>query len=205
MGSLTGEVPALLYPLGHLVGVHDGFEVRLGSRLHRLDPAGSAVWALAHGSPTPTTTPWTAAAVTAAAAAAGVEDPAGALAGLRGTGLVREAAPETPSVRDLARSVRLFPLLLGLGNSAEEPEVWSAGLLGQPLVAMSESVYDLFQWAHLDSDLLTAVERAARAAARSGLTSPDATDPARLLDLLFGTLHALLTPGAVYLDTWQVA
>ena len=127
------------------------------------------------------------------------------LAELEELGLVALAAPGTESGRALALRVRMVPLVLGLGNSAEAPDAYSVGLPGRALAVLSAAAYDLFEWAHMETSLWRACEGAAATAARVGITDASATDPAVLLSDLLSDLHRLLTPNAVYLDTWAVS
>lgn len=95
----------------------------------------------------------------------------------------------------------MIPLMLGLGNTTEEPRLYSVGLVGQPMVSMSSMAYDLYEWAHMESNLWLACQGAAATAVRVGIEDDVATDPARMLDALLATLHVLVSPNAVYLDT----
>lgn len=207
---MTSPSPAaapLVYPLGHYLGARHAtgeFQVRLADRVHALDQADFSVWALTHGSPTRSPGAWTADAVVSAAAGAGHGDARAALDRLSGQGLVRAAVPDGESGRELARAVRMIPLVLGLGQRADDPHAWSVGLVGRPLVDMSATVYNLFSWAHLNANLWSACEAGADAGRREGLSEIADTDPGAMLAHLLGSLHTLLAPNAVYLDTWNV-
>lgn len=200
---------SLLVPIGHcLGGLYDtaggghSFGVRIGPELVRLDDSRFAVWALAHGTPDkPADRAWDRAAVVEAAQRAGLPEAAATVEVL----LAEHLLTEVTEAVDFARRYRLVPLMLGLGNSPEEPGLYSVGLIGQPIVTMSSTAYDLYQWAHLDPDLWVACEGAAETARRVGIEDPEATDPHRLLDGLLTNLHTLLAPNAVYLDTRRAA
>ena len=206
---MTSDSPPLqVYPLGHLIGVRsvvDQFDVRIGATLHSLTSAEFGVWAMAHGPADHVPRPWTPDALAAQAAAVGLPDCSRRLGRLEDQGLVALAAPGTSSARELAERVRMVPLVLGLGNSAEAPDAYSVGLPGRPLAVLSAAAYDLFEWAHMETSLWRACEGAAATAARVGVTDTAATDPAALLGSLLGDLHRLLTPNAVHLDTWAVS
>jgi hypothetical protein len=82
---------------------------------------------------------------------------------------------------EFASAHRLLPLALGLGNTADEPWLFSAGLLYQPMVAMTGPLYDLWQWAHLSPDLWSACRESAAVAIQAGATDEEQTDPERVL------------------------
>jgi len=206
---MTSDSPPLqVYPLGQLIGVRavvDQFDVRVGAELHSLTSPEFGVWAMAHGPADHRPRPWTPDALAGQAAAVGLPDSADRLARLEEQGLVALAAPGTASAQELAERVRMVPLVLGLGNSAEAPDAYSVGLPGRPLAVLSAAAYDLFEWAHMETSLWRACEGAAATAARVGIADTTATDPGALLTSLLGDLHRLLTPNAVHLDTWAVS
>ncbi|MGY5884407.1 hypothetical protein [Modestobacter lacusdianchii] len=206
---MTSDSPPLqVYPIGQLIGVRavvDQFDVRVGAALHSLTSAEFGVWAMAHGPADHVARPWTPDALADQAASVGLPDCGRRLTELAEQGLVALAAPGTASARALADRVRMVPLVLGLGNSAEAPDAYSVGLPGRPLAVLSAAAYDLFEWAHMETSLWHACEGAAATAARVGITDTTATDPEALLTSLLGDLHRLLTPNAVHLDTWAVS
>ena len=205
---MTSDAPALqVYPIGQLIGVRavvDQFDVRVGAALHSLTAAEFGVWAMAHGPADHVPRPWTPEALAHQASAVGLTGFAERLARLEADGLVALAAPGTASARELAQRVRMVPLVVGLGNSAQAPDAYSVGLPGRPLAVLSAAAYDLFEWAHMETSLWRACEGAAATAARVGLSDAESTDPEGLLTSLLGDLHRLLTPNAVCLDTWAV-
>jgi hypothetical protein len=95
---------------------------------------------------------------------------------------------------------RLLPLALGLGNTAEEPWLFSAGLLYQPMVAMTGPLYDLWQWAHLSPDLWSACREAAAVALQAGVSAPEQTDPAQVLAGALETVPQLLAAKVACFD-----
>jgi hypothetical protein len=206
---MTSDSPPLqVYPIGQLIRVRaseNEFHVRVGARLERLSSADFSVWAMAHGPADHVPRPWTPGELAAQADTVGVADAPARLARLAETGLVALAAPGTDTGLALARRVRMVPLVLGLGNSAENPDAYSVGLPGRPLAVLSAAAYDLFEWATMETSLWRACEGAAATAARVGLEDPLASDPEALLASLLGDLHRLLTPNAVCLDTWAVS
>ena len=204
----TDPPPVQVYPIGQLIGVRtpvDQFDVRVGAALHSLTSAEFGVWAMAHGPADHVARPWTPAELVAQAAAVALPEAPERLARLQEQGLVALAAPGTDSARELAERVRMVPLVLGLGNSSRAPDAYAVGLPGRPLAVLSATAYDLFEWAHMETSLWRACEGAAATAAQVGITDPTATEPGALLGSLLSDLHRLLTPNAVYLDTWAVS
>lgn len=206
----TDGAGTLVFPIGHCIGTYydlpvsmDHFhQVRVGPDAVRLSDEQFAVWGLAHGTPDrEPDRPWDRQAVVDTARRVGVTDPETVFAGLLDDGLLATTVPGSEAAVDFARRYRLVPLMLGLGNSSEEPRLYAVGLPGRPLVQMMSSVYDLYEWAHMERDLWAACRAAAETAGRVDITDPAATDPARLLDVLLAALHTLLGPNAVHLDT----
>ena len=205
---MTSDPPPLqVYPVGQLIRVRaseDEFHVRVGAELQRLTSTDFSVWAMAHGPADHVPRPWTSAELAAQARTVGLADAPDRLTRLQEAGLVALAAPGTESGVALAQRVRMVPLVLGLGNSAENPDAYSVGLPGRPLAVLSAAAYDLFEWATMETSLWRACEGAAATAARVGIDDPLASDPESLLTSLLSDLHRLLTPNAVCLDTWGV-
>ncbi len=148
-------------PVGHDIGVfHDGMggeplrQVRVGPEVQELTTDQYETWLAAH-------------------------DPSfdGAADDLVGRRLL--ASTDDPVA--FASTHRLLPLALGLGNTADEPWAFSAGLLYEPVVAMTSALYDLWQWAHLSPDLWSACREAAAVAIEAGVTEPEQTDPSQVL------------------------
>ncbi|MDQ3576304.1 MAG: hypothetical protein M3400_06295 [Actinomycetota bacterium] len=206
----TDEDAALLFPIGHCIGAYYDapksadhfFQVRVGPDVVRLDDDQFAIWGLAHGIPDrPADQPWNRESVLTAARRAGIAMAEQVLDGLIKDYVLYETTPGTDSAVDFARRHRLIPLMLGLGNTSAEPRLYSVGMVGMPVVSMSAIAYDLYEWAHMDANLWLACQGAAATAVRVGIEDRLATDPLLMLDALLGTLHALLSPNAAYLDT----
>jgi hypothetical protein len=206
---MTSDPPPLqVYPIGQLIRVRateDEFHVRVGADLLRLSSADFSVWAMAHGPADHVPRPWTPAELAEQARTVGLPDAPDRLAHLAETGLVAFAAPGTVSGLALAQRVRMVPLVLGLGNSAANPDAYSVGLPGRPLAVLSAAAYDLFEWATMETSLWRACQGAAATATRVGIEDPLAGDPEAVLAALLADLHRLLTPNAVCLDTWAVS
>lgn len=207
--AMATDDATLLFPIGHCIGAYydlpesdDHFyQVRVGADVMRLDDHRFTLWGMAHATPgRPPDEPWNRAALLAAAGRTAIEGCEQIVDSLIADQLLVETTPGTDSAVDFARRFRLIPLMLGLGNTAEEPWIYSVGMIGMPLVQMSAMAYDLFEWAHLDANLWLACEGAAATAKRVGIEDPLASDPVQLLNALLGTLHVMLSPNAAYLD-----
>jgi hypothetical protein len=204
----SDPAPLQVYPIGQLIRVRaaeDEFHVRVGADLQRLSAADFSVWAMAHGPADHVPRPWTGDELADQARTIGLADAPDRLARLYETGLVALAAAGTPSGLALAQRVRMVPLVLGLGNSAANPDAYSVGLPGRPLAVLSAAAYDLFEWSTMETSLWRACQGAAATAARVGIEDPLASDPEAVLAALLADLHRLLTPNAVCLDTWAVS
>jgi len=200
----------LLFPIGQCIGAYHDFpastdhftQVRVGADIHQLDDEQFAIWGLAHGAADrPVDEPWTRRSVLTAARAMGVRQGNKVLAGLISDHLLAETTPGTNASVDFARQHRLVPSMLGLGNTAEEPWIFSVGLLGMPIVQLSAAAYDLYEWAHLDPNLWVACQGAAATARKVGIEESLVTDPGEMLQALLSTLHVMLSPNAAYLDS----
>jgi hypothetical protein len=210
LAMATDDAAKLLFPIGHCIGAYYDqpasndhvYQVRVGADVIRLNDHQFAVWGLAHGMPDRSPEePWNRKALLTAARRAAVATSEQILDSLIEDHLIVETTPGTDSAVDFARRHRLIPLMLGLGNTSEEPRLYSVGLIGLPVASMSAMAYDLYEWAHMDANLWLACEGAAATAVRVGIEDRLATDPLRMLDALLETLHMLLSPNAVYLDT----
>ena len=164
-----------LVPIGHDLGVfHDGVggrvrQVRVGAEIEELSDDLYETWRAAHSTD--------------------VADSDELVA--------RGLLASTVDPVEFASAHRLLPLALGLGNTEEEPWLFSAGLLYQPVAAMTGPLYDLWQWAHLSPDLWSACREAAAVAAGAGVTSQ--TDPAEILaGALAAVPHLLLARVACF-------
>ncbi|ONI92868.1 hypothetical protein ALI22I_01440 [Saccharothrix sp. ALI-22-I] len=179
---MGGDVLAV--PIGHDLGAFHpdaGFaahvrQIRVGADVVELDDADFARWRQAHDP----------------------DGPVGGAEGLLRAGVLAEVAPG--DAVGFATGHRLLPLVLGLGNTAEQPWLYSVGLLHQPLVVMSGPLYDVWQWAHLSPDLWSACLESVRVASEAGATDPDRIDPELVLAGVLGALHRMLSAGVACVD-----
>lgn len=194
----------LIFPIGHQVGARvqagqivAAQQVRCGGKFHDLTEQQAEVWRLAHGVPEAIDqqAPWQRSSVEERVAGAGpiIDE-------LTGLGLLVETIPGTPKAEDFAREHRLVPLMLGLGNSANDTDTFGIGFLSQPALQVSHPIYDVWQWSTMDDSLWNTCENATDVARRAGSTDLDSVDTSRLLTGIIGSLHALLTSSAAYLD-----
>lgn len=204
-GDGTASAAArLIFPIGHQIGplyrageVVAAMQVRRGATFHDLTERQAAVWRLAHGVPDAVgaQVPWQRSSVEERLASAGeiIDE-------LLDLGLLVEVTPGSEQSEGFAGSHRLVPLMLGLGNSADEPNDFGIGFLSQPVLQVSHLIFDVWQWSTMDDSLWNTCENATDVARRAGSTDPDAVETSRLLAGFLGSLHALLTTNAAYLD-----
>ncbi len=166
-----------LVPVGHDLGAfHDGAgghvrQVRVGAEVHELSAGQYEVWLAAHSSPVSS-----------------------------GDLLARGLLASTADPVAFAAAHRLLPLALGLGNTPEEPWLFSAGALYQPVVSMTAPLYDLWQWAHLSPDLWSACREAAAVAVAAGAADAEQTDPGAVLAGALETVPHLLSARVACFD-----
>ena len=204
----------LLLPIGHYVGARhrapDATEaaqefsqqVRRGAAFHDLTSQQFTVWTLAHGSPEAiqNEVAWRRQSVEELAKLTGLVGVASLVEGLIGMRLLVEIAPGTGPALDFAKTHRVVPLMLGLGNTADEPGLFDIGFLNQPILQVTHPIYDLWQWSAMDDTLWATCESAADVARRGNYADPDSADPDKLLTGFLGSLHALLVTNAACLD-----
>lgn len=209
--ATPSPTPPVVFPVGHYTGVfHPAVgappkyhSLRIGQLAVTLpDERAFAVWAAAHRPPDQPAEPWTRAAVVAAARdRLGVDDPAPVLAELLDSGLLVEVTPGTPDAVDFARAHRVVPLMVGLGNTPDEPLRYGLGLFGMaPVVRVSSLVYDVWQWGSLGASLWDVCQAFAQAGTEAEVSDPQERDPEAVLTAFLNALQLLLGPNAAYLD-----
>jgi hypothetical protein len=213
MTAMATPTPAqpLVFPVGHYTGAFHptlGAPVKYHSlRIGRLavtlpDERALAVWAAAHRPPDQPDEPWTRAAVAEAARTRlGVADPTPVLAELLDSGLLAEVTPGTPDAVDFARAHRVVPLMMGLGNTPEEPLRYGVGLFGYtPVVRVPSLVYDVWQWGSLGASLWDVCQAFAQAGAEAEVSDSHEQHPEYVLTTYLNSLQQLLGPNAAYID-----
>jgi hypothetical protein len=196
----------LVFPVGLLCGTYydeddaggHHHEVRRGGRIHDLTDTELAAWLFAHGRPDAPTdeTPWTAPELLRFLAEQQVAKPAPLVDSLLERGLLVEVARSGDGMAAFAGSHRVVPIMQGLGNSPDEPWMYSIGLMEQERIQVSRPVFDVWAWSHLDDTLWRACEVIAAQDGADG----DA-DPSAVLAGFLSTLHGLLNAQAAYIDT----
>jgi hypothetical protein len=203
---MAGTSDALIFPVGHYAGafyqgaVDRYHAVLVGAETRRLSDEQLTVWLAARGVPDDEDRRWTREAVEALVAQAGIANAPLLLDQLGELGLVVETVPGTERAIDFAEAHRVVPLLLGLGNTPDEPWRYGIGLFDRPVLAVSQDIYGLWEWAHVDPNLWAACYSHADVSKRAGATDPEETDPEQILTGFLSTLHALLAASAAYLD-----
>lgn len=202
---------ALVFPVGHYMGpFHPSRNgpskhhiVRVGWETPKLpDEEHVDIWALAHGLPARVdSVPWTRQAIVDAADDAEMPNAGAILDSLAELGLVAEVTPGTEQAREFAESYRLQSLLIGLGNSPDDPILDGIGLVGiPPVVKVRPRIFEIWQWAHLWPTLWAACEGLAYVAGQGQNPSPETTDPEKVLDVVLEAMRTLISHNAAYLD-----
>lgn len=182
--------------------------VRVGWDTPKLpDAAHFDIWALAHGLPSRLgTVRWTRRAIIETAAEADMSGAADILDSLADRGLIVEVTPGSEQARDFAASYRLRSLLIGLGNTAEDPVLDGIGLAGiAPLVKVRPRVFEIWQWAHLWPSVWDACEGLAWVASQAEEPRPEGAEPEALLDFMLEAFGTLISHNAIYLDVVTTA
>ncbi len=208
--SKTWTSSALLLPLGQYfgtfypkVGASERFQrVRLGPDVWDLDEQRFVLWALAHSiADRQEEQVWSLASLRDAATGQlpGVDcEPL--LDSLLAEGLLTEVVLDPPGAVEFAQRHRLGSRMLGLGNSADEPWLWSIGFFDRPIVKVTRTVYNLWESGRSGESLWSTCQSLAADERDTGGTDPELTDPEQLLTALLRALHPLLLASVVYLE-----
>lgn len=205
------ENSPLVFPVGHYMGPF--YPTRNGPAQHHIvrvgwdtpklpDEEHVDIWALAHGLPARAfTVRWTRRAIIEAADEAGMPDASAILDNLADLGLIAEVTPGTEQAREFARAYRLKSLLMGLGNTPDDPVLDGIGLAGMaPIAKVRPRIYEVWEWAHLWPTIWQACEGLAWVAQQSQDPHPPASDPEQVLDLVLEAMRTLISRSAMYLD-----
>lgn len=212
MTSPTAAEP-LIFPVGHYMGAFHPAQgatvkyhrVRLGDRSMRLESADeAAIWALAHGVPEVVgEATWTRRRLVRLAAEGGMSTAPRLVEELLADGLLAEVPLTGPEAVRFAQRHQLQPLMIGIGNSVDNPLRFRLGFAGVPTMEVGRTLYEFWQWGHL-FDLWQACGVFADVAREGLADDPDEADPARILTRLLSSLHVLLSQNAAYLDEVEV-
>ena len=198
----------LLIPVGHDLGVlYSGGgteqrkqQVRVGVEVAELEDQEYAVWLLAHGADNEDRPNRESLAQRATALGLPGWTVEPAIERFLGDGLMVAVEPAGDNAVEFAQEHQLFPLLHGLGPDPDEPWLHTIGMLNQPIAQVSNAVYDVWAWTQLAPELWSGCQDAAKVAQQVGVTSPEETEPRRVLAGVLGQVHGLLCVRAAYFD-----
>lgn len=195
----------LVFPIGQYLGGAEpddtaGHYVYRGGTAEHLDTAGLTAWTLAHGPLDPILAAgvrWTRDQLVRYAGYAGLDEPAKVVADLVARELLAETPDAGPAAQAFAREHRAVPLMLGLGNSGEEPHRFTIGFIGRGVVDVDETVYELWAWSATAGTLWDVC----RTHAERRLSTVAGAGPADVLGHLLVNLHDLMSAHTLYLDS----
>jgi hypothetical protein len=202
----------LIFPVGHYIGAHyayagaelDFHVLRVGWEIYRLETNEQfGVWALAHGVPEPggDASEWTRPALEGAARAGGLAAVPAALDELMTKDLVIEVTPDTEDAVEFARVTRTRSLLVGLGNTADDPLHFGIGLPGgDPIMQATTFEYELWKWGHACDNVWHICNVLAQVGRDVAPDDPEQADPNRVLTRVLPALQNLIAHGVIYLD-----
>lgn len=200
----------LIFPVGHYMGpFHPARNapaqhhvVRVGWDTLKLPDLHLDIWSLAHGLPERMETPWTRPAIVEAAGEARVADAESIIDTLLDGGLLAAVESDSDQALEFARGYRMHALLVGLGNTPDDPAHDGIGLPGlPPLLKVRPRVFEVWQWGHLWPSIWSACEGLADVARAAEDSDPASTEPRLVLASVLDALRTLITKNAIYLDT----
>jgi hypothetical protein len=173
-----------VFPIGHYMGERhpEGLHyVRVGLEHQTMTDDEFGVWVLSHqDSPQ-----WSVENVLSLAAQAELPNAAESVARLQSVGLLATLSDS------FTQSYRLEPLLVGLGNTVETPDVYEVGLPGQEPAQLTASSYELWQWSALAPSLWHTCEIRTKVTGQSS---------AEVVEEVLRDLRPLLANSCAYLD-----
>jgi hypothetical protein len=170
----------LVLPVGQLMGAPADSaptQIRVGGTLHQLSPVDFQAWM-------------------AALTGSSVHRQQS----LVEQGLLAVVPTEGPGAYEFARSHRIVPTVMGLGNSPDDPQLYSIGLFGEELAQVGRAVFELWAWSCIEPNLWIACTTFASLERDAGETEAATTDPARVLCGLMAALPDLLHAQVSFLD-----
>lgn len=197
----------LVMPVGHHLGASfdragdsapGSWDIRIGPNAFQLDSPAYQVWTAAHGDGTANPA-WDRAAVERTAAAKGVAEPDRVVDNLLAAELLVEIDPTGESGERFAALHQVEPTGFGLGNTPDEPGLYTIGVPGEVWAAVDYRVYNMWAFSHLypslrDACLAMATERRA-----AGLSGQD-VDPKALLTGFLGSVPMLVATHCAFVD-----
>lgn len=184
---------ALIVPIGQYAGaVAPDHEVLRRGVAEPLTEGAFRGWVLAHGPLDPIVAAriaWTHTELVRYAELAGLGDASEQVTDLLRRHLLAEVPCFGSAAVDFARRHRAVPLMLGLGNTADEPGQFALGYVGEAMVYVDAEAYEVWLWSAVEQSLWSACEAA----------SPDG-DAGRVLTGFLAGLHRLTSASALYLD-----
>lgn len=207
----TNPGQTLIFPVGHYQGplYHESettpkyYCVRIGQLVATLpDDISLAVWAAGHRPLEAGDRLWTRADVIAVARdQLGVSDPQEQIEDFLHTGLLVEVEPDPADAIGFATAHRMTPLLVGLGNSPDDPLGYGIGLVGmQPMARVSALGFDIYSWSAVGNNLWEVCQAVAEAGVEAEVGNQDDLDPTTVLLGFLTELQTLLAVNAVCLD-----
>lgn len=218
MTSPDRSAEALIFPIGHYMGAFypavgaplTYHRIRIGDRSVRLDSDDeAAIWMLALGARNVAAgVPWTRAKVEELARRRGLLEPVSVIDEFLEEGILAEVAPGTADAIAFARHHKVQPLMLGMGNTTENPLSFRIGYTDRPAVEVSGTLYELWQWGCLFDlwelcELLADVARDHPTPGEEPGQEPGqglGQEPEQILTRFLSSLHVLLSHEAVYVD-----
>jgi hypothetical protein len=177
-----------VFPIGHYMGERhpEGLHyVRVGLQHQTMTSDEFGVWVLSHqDSPQ-----WSVENVLTMAEQAELPNASASAERLLSVGALVTVADQVA----FAQSYRLEPLLTGIGNTEEHPDVYAIGLPDQEPVRVHAGSYELWQWAALAPSLWHTCEIRAKVAEVP-------VQPAALVPDVLADLRPLLANSCGYLD-----
>ncbi|MBB4906414.1 hypothetical protein [Actinophytocola algeriensis] len=191
----------LVFPVGHYVGERhpEGVQVvRVGVEHRPLTADEFGVWVLAHGAPEDGAV-WTTDDLLRLAEETELADAGRHVEELTAKGLLALVPAEGgPEAVAFVEKYRLAPLLVGLGNTEDDPDDYALGfpLLDEPVAVVPVGSYELWQWGHVAPSMWHTCEVRAKVAA--DLNEPSGSE--EVLAGLLADLRPLLVNSCAYLD-----